>query len=45
MFLAKYTKEKGFLDEALKYAKQLHDFFVSEREEAGALIREITRLA
>jgi hypothetical protein len=30
------------LDEALKYAKVLHDYFGGEREEAGVLIREIT---
>lgn len=43
-FLAKFAKEKGRYDQAIAYARNLHDYFVQEREEAGALIREITKL-
>jgi len=41
MFLAKFCKQKGKLDEATSYARRLHDYSGPEREEASALIREI----
>lgn len=45
MYLAKYCKDRREYDEAMKYLRHLHDYFGSEREEAGAMIREITKLA
>jgi anaphase-promoting complex subunit 8 len=45
LYLAKFFKSQGKLEEALQYARHLHDFFGSEREEAGALMREIGQLA
>jgi len=41
IYLAKYYKVKGNLDEAVKYARRLHDFNGAEREEANSLIREM----
>lgn len=45
MFLAKYYKSHGRLEEAVSYARRLHDYSGTEREEASALIREINNLA
>jgi anaphase-promoting complex subunit 8 len=44
MFLAKYFKEKGRLEDAVNYARRLHDYSGTEREEASALIREINNM-
>ncbi|CDW85316.1 anaphase-promoting complex subunit 8-like [Stylonychia lemnae] len=41
MYLAKYCKSQGLLKEAIDYARRLHDYSGTEREEASALIREI----
>ena len=43
MFLAKYARSQNKLDDAMGYARHLHDRCPAEREEAGALMREITR--
>lgn len=43
-YLARYFKQKGKYTEALQYAKKLHERCGSEREEAGALIKEISYL-
>ena len=43
LFLAKHFKSKGKYEEAMQYARHLHDYFGTDREEAGALIREINR--
>ena len=45
MFLAKYYKSQNRLEEAVNYARRLHDYSGTEREEASALIREINNLA
>ena len=42
IYLARYFKELGKYDEAMQYARHLHDYFGADREEAGALIREIS---
>jgi anaphase-promoting complex subunit 8 len=44
MYLAKYHKAKEQYSEAIQYARRLHDFSGTEREEASALIREINSL-
>ena len=45
LYLAKFFKSQGKYEEAMQYARRLHDYFGSDREEAGALIREISNLA
>ena len=45
MFLAKFYKSQNRLEEAVNYARRLHDFSGTEREEASALIREINNIA
>jgi hypothetical protein len=35
----------GKYEEAMQYARHLHDYFGADREEAGALIREINNQA
>jgi len=45
LFLAKYSRDKGKFEEAMQYARHLHDYFVADREEAGALLRELAKLA
>lgn len=42
LFLANYCKSQGKYDEALIHAKQLHECYGADREEAGALIKEIS---
>lgn len=43
-FLARHFKQQGKYQEALQFAKRLHERCGSEREEAGALIKEISHL-
>jgi hypothetical protein len=45
MFLAKFYKSQNKLEEAVSYARRLHDYSGTEREEASALIREINNIA
>ena len=45
MFLAKYYKGIGKFEEAVGFARRLHDYSGTEREEASALIREINNIA
>lgn len=45
MFLAKFYKNQGRLEEAVNYARRLHDYSGTEREEASALIREINNIS
>ena len=45
MFLAKFYKAQGRLEDAVNYARRLHDYSGTEREEASALIREINNIA
>ena len=45
MYLAKYYKSQGRYEEAISFARRLHDYSGTEREEASALIREINNLA
>ena len=42
-FLAEFCRETGKFEPAMAYARQLHERFVTEREEAGRMIREISR--
>ena len=42
LYLAKYYKLQGKYNEAMQHAKYLHEYFGPDREEAGALIREIS---
>jgi len=44
LYLAKYYKNQGKIDEAMQHAKYLHEYFGPDREEAGALIREISQM-
>jgi anaphase-promoting complex subunit 8 len=43
LYLAKHCKSQGKYEEAMQYARHLHDYFGTDREEAGALIREINK--
>jgi hypothetical protein len=45
MYLAKYYKSQGRFDEAVAYARRLHDYSGTEREEASALIREVNNIS
>jgi hypothetical protein len=45
MFLAKFYKQQGRLEESVSFARRLHDFSGTERDEASALIREINNIA
>ena len=45
MFLAKYCRANKQYEEALNFARRLHDYNGAEREEASALIREIIAIA
>ena len=44
MFLAKYCKGQGRLEESLGYCRRLQDYSGTYREEAMALIREINSI-
>lgn len=44
LYLARFFKAQGKYDEAMQHARHLHECYGAEREEAGALIREISNL-